>query len=138
MRSIEILLQCTRINHTNELKAGDVIYIKEVRQMNVNRKKGRNWSECNFHRIAVVTDVECKDGKWVYGHTVHHILASATGEHRLIEELLRRHELSTNGSGANHQVDEHREIYKLDNIFNKFPVFQPVCLVGNPSYDLMM
>lgn len=129
----------TRIYRTEDLKAGDVIYIRETRQMKLNAARAIKFPECNFHRLTVVREVsKLKDGTVVYHHQCHDFLNSTNGDHKIVNDLLERNVILTNGTyGCNATIDEHREVYRLDNVTNTRPQWQPVNLYKNPGYDLV-
>lgn len=132
----------TLITNTEDLKPGDVIYIFETRQKQMDQAKNRNWPDCNFHRICVVTRIHQieDDGQWRYDHQEHNRLSSTNGDHEIINQLLKDQKILTNGAfGCNSRVDQHRETWRLDCIQDHRPaVYKLPNLVGNPAYDLMM
>jgi hypothetical protein len=142
MKKFEKLIKSTLINSTDELKEGDVLYIKETRQMKMDTERNSNWPECNFHRLTVVRAVNHFEDEniWRYDTVQHNRLTSTNGDHEIIYRLLKENELLTNGSfGANNIIDEHRETYRLDEITNHPMVVHDMPnLKGNPAYDLMM
>lgn len=135
----------TRISKVTNLFVGDVLYIKEVGMYEANRKRGGTLPECNFHRLCVVSDLRVileanpTRAEWVFDHRQHFCLSSHSGQHKIVESLLGKNLLLTNGSfGCNHRINDSYEVYRLVDIKNIDYHYNPPNLKGNPAYDLTM
>jgi hypothetical protein len=126
-----------RIYDVRELAIGDVLFIYEKRQKDLNDKRAMPLPMCNFYRLTVVTSIDPYNNGKTYGCKETDILTSDNGDHKILADLLADNEILKSGSGVA-QIDEHREVYRLKFIRSRSHNYTgSINLYKNPGYDLM-